>query len=96
MEIIHSKKKNNIIIHDYSKEKLFFSDRYDLAWSVEFLEHVEEKYLLNISNTFISCKYAIITAAPPKKGGHHHVNCKNLIYWIEKFKEYNFEYNIYF
>jgi hypothetical protein len=33
-----------------------------------------------------------MSAAPPGQGGHHHVNCKDKKYWIEKFEQYGFEY----
>ena len=35
------------IIHDYTKGSPQIEDTYDLAWSVEFLEHVEEQYMSN-------------------------------------------------
>lgn len=65
----------------------------DLAWSVEFLEHVEEKYMRNYMEAFTLCKYVIITAAPPNYPGHHHVNCKLSDYWIGAFAANGFEYD---
>ena len=61
---------------------------FDLAWSVEFLEHLEEKYLPNVMPLFARCEYAIVTAAPPGKGGHHHVNCQDWVYWATVFQDY--------
>tara|TARA_A100001011_G_C14144367_1_gene771172 strand:+ start:39 stop:788 length:750 start_codon:yes stop_codon:yes gene_type:complete len=78
---------------DFSKEKyenqLNF-DNFDLGYSVEFLEHVEEKYIENYINSFKKCKYLIITAAPPKWPGYHHVNCQNHEYWIKIFNKIGF------
>ena len=67
---------------------------WDLGWSVEFLEHVEEKYIRNYMETFKRCKYIVCTAAPPDAtGGHHHVNCQDLRYWRRIFTKYNFSYD---
>jgi hypothetical protein len=65
----------------------------DLAWSVEFLEHVEEQYVPNFMLAFAYCKYAIVTAAPPGYPGHHHVNCRLPDYWIGVFAANGFKYN---
>tara|TARA_Y100000590_G_scaffold143050_1_gene164204 strand:- start:12707 stop:13423 length:717 start_codon:yes stop_codon:yes gene_type:complete len=83
-------KKNNIQIIDFTKEKYESDKIYDLGYSTEFLEHVEEKYIENYINAFINCKYILITAAPPKWPGHHHVNCKNHEYWIKIFNKNGF------
>lgn len=64
----------------------------DLAWSVEFLEHVEEEYQHNYMRLFQKCRWAIVTAAPPGWDGHHHVNCKPKEYWINVFKDYGFRH----
>ena len=34
----------------------------------------------------------MITYAPPGWVGHHHVNCQEEYYWIDKFKGYGLEY----
>jgi len=57
---------------------------YDLCWSCEFVEHVEEKYCDNFIETFKLAKYVVITYAPPGSGGHHHVNEQYEPYWIDK------------
>lgn len=66
---------------------------FDLAWSVEFLEHVEEQYIPNFMKAFQRSGRVIVTAAPPGWNGHHHVNCQPQEYWVEKFKEYGFSYD---
>ncbi len=88
--------KNNPIIHlhDYYEGPLKIDNIFDLGWSVEFLEHIDEKYLPNIFDTFSKCKHVFIThALPHETGGHNHVNCRTEEYWNEKFKENNFNLN---
>lgn len=78
---------------DFSKERYenqLNIDNFDLGYSVEFLEHVDEKYIENYFNAFKKCKYVIITAAPPKWPGHHHVNCQDHQYWIKVFNRFGF------
>ena len=88
-----SVKKENTILHDFTKGKIENISSFDLAWSVEFLEHVEEKYMNNYMHVFCKCKYIICTAAPPGWGGTHHVNEQNSEYWIQKFSEHGFSYD---
>ena len=84
-----------IVLHDFTKSEVAMSAfaGWDLGWSVEFLEHVEEKYMDNWMAIFEKCKYIVCTAAPPGHAGHHHVNCQTREYWIEKFDGYGFEYD---
>lgn len=81
--------RDSVLIHDFSLGPLKIED-VDLAWSVEFLEHVEEQYLPNFMATFQSCDSVFVTHAPPKKAGHHHVNCQPSSYWIEVFEDWGF------
>ncbi len=84
--------KEKLIQHDYTLSEYIPSQKYDLGWSCEFVEHVEEKYLNNFMMTFKYCKIVSMTHALPSQDGHHHVNCKDSLYWIEKFKENGFQY----
>lgn len=86
-------KESLFYIHDYTKGEFIPDTIYDLAWSVEFLEHVEEKFQKNYFSTFKKCKYIFITFAPENKSGFHHVNTKNERYWIDTFKKFNFEFD---
>lgn len=83
------------ILHDYTKgtTKTLNSVVCDLVWSVEFLEHIEERFLNNVMPTFQLGKVVVVTAAPPGWAGHHHVNCQDQEYWIEKFKDYGLAYS---
>lgn len=68
--------------------------KYDLVWSTDVFEHIEEQYIENIFNSIINTQPYIIAfaAAPEGWGGYHHVNCKNPDYWIEKTLLYCKEY----
>lgn len=88
---------DDMILWDYNKGPSPFSSEgcnpVDLAWSVEFLEHVEAKYLDNFMQDFNQATYAIVTHAPPGAPGHHHVNCRDASYWISVFNNYGFRYD---
>lgn len=85
--------KNNIKFHDFTKGSVTLDKSYDLCWSCEFVEHVEEEYRDNFLETFANAKYLAITYAGPGQPGHHHVNCQPQEYWIENLKRYGFEYD---
>tara|TARA_Y100000310_G_scaffold338627_2_gene428798 strand:+ start:2101 stop:2664 length:564 start_codon:yes stop_codon:yes gene_type:complete len=79
------------ILHDFVNGPFIPPENYDLCWSVEFLEHVEEQYMDNFFAVFEKCKYVICTHAfPEDTGGHHHVNLQLPEYWIEEFKKRGF------
>ena len=80
-------------LHDFSKAPLIPDFEYDLGWSVEFVEHVEEKYIPNYMPCFQSCNTVVITYAPPGWEGHHHVNLKDEDYWIQTFATNGLKHN---
>lgn len=84
---------DKVKIHDYTNGPLVLENTYDLVWSCEFVEHVEEKYLDNFMKTFQSGKTVCMTFAPPGKKGHHHVNLRPEQYWINTFENYGFKYD---
>ena len=89
-----AQKDAEIILHDFSDGPYDHKrEKFDLAWCCEFVEHVYEKYIDNYMNSFKSCKFVIMTFAPPGKLGHHHVNCRKQEYWIEVMKKNNLHYN---
>ena len=77
------------VLHDFTKGPCNLTDTYDLGYSCEFVEHVEEDYVPNFMESFAKCKYVTITYAPPGTKGWHHVNCNTKEYWIDVFKKYN-------
>lgn len=63
----------------------------DLAWAVEFLEHIEEQYLDNVFSVFGNCKYVFCTHN--RKPGPWHSNCQGTDYWIREFLQRGFRYD---
>lgn len=57
---------------------------FDVVWSCEFVEHVEEQYVENFLSAFRLGRLVLMTHALPGQGGHHHVNCQDAEYWIRK------------
>ena len=80
-------------LHDFTKAPLIPDFEYDIGWSVEFVEHVEEKYISNYMPCFQSCNTVVITYAPPGWEGHHHVNLKDEDYWIQTFATNGLKHN---
>lgn len=80
-------------VQDFTKGKAVIDKTFDLAYSCEFVEHVEEKYLDNFMDAFIKANTVIMTYAPEGTPGHHHVNCRTKGYWIEVFKNYGFMFD---
>jgi hypothetical protein len=82
---------DRIVVHDYTKGPYVPDRQFDMAWSCEFVEHVEEKYLGNFLATFSSARSVFMTYAKPGQGGHHHVNERDEEYWIAKLTSCGFE-----
>lgn len=83
--------KENVVIHDYAQGPFIPDKIYDLAWTVEFVEHVDECFMQNFIDTFKKCKYVIMTHALPGQPGWHHVNCQHAGYWLNVMEKNNFE-----
>jgi hypothetical protein len=71
--------------HDYTAGPLVLAA--DLAWSCEFVEHVEERCVPHFMTTFSGCRTVAMTFAEPGQAGHHHVNCQPAEYWVARFAE---------
>lgn len=79
--------KDHVYKHDFTSSPWIPERDYDLIWSAEFLEHVEEEYMSNYMVAFSKAmKFVVVTYAMPGQGGHHHVNENTEEYWVEKFK----------
>jgi SAM-dependent methyltransferase len=77
-----------IVAHDYNEGPFVppppdadADSRWDLAWSCEFVEHVEERYLPNFLATFAAARLVLMTHAFPGAESHHHANCRPPDYW---------------
>jgi len=82
------------VVHDFVKGSYVTKKKFELVWSCEFVEHVEEKFVDNFLETFrSSCKYIMLTYASPGQQGWHHVNCQPETYWIEKLEKIGFTFD---
>ena len=88
--LVEKEREAKILIHDFTTGPAPIYSGFDLGWSVEFLEHVEEKYQDFYMQAFAKCKYVLATAAGPGHAGHHHVNCQTQEYWEKVFLNYGF------
>lgn len=55
---------------------------YDLVWSCEVVEHVEERHLRGLLGWLCRGSLILMTHAWPGQPGHHHVNCQIDSYWV--------------
>jgi len=85
---------SDVVIHDYQAAPYKPEKEYDLAWCVEFVEHIEPRYIQNFMTTFQQCKYVIMTHAFPNQPGHHHVNCQTTEYWVAIVQAFGFEIDV--
>lgn len=85
--------ETNYTLHDFSKGPLIPDFEYDIGWSVEFVEHVDAKYIPNYMPCFQSCNTVVVTYAPPGWEGHHHVNLQDEDYWIQTFATNGLKHN---
>lgn len=80
-----------VSLHDF-RHGSFQTAPYDLAWSCEFLEHIDESYLEHVLQTLsLARKLILVTHAFPGQRGHHHVNCQPNHYWIRRIEALGFE-----
>jgi SAM-dependent methyltransferase len=56
--------------------------RFDLCWSCEFVEHVEEWFMPNYLDAFRYARLLLLTHALPGQGGWHHVNERPREFWV--------------
>jgi hypothetical protein len=85
-------KKGRVVCHDFTLGPYVHGTPFDLAWSCEFLEHIEERYLPHLKPCFQAARYAVITHGEPWQDGHHHVNCRSDSYWIDVFSNWGFRH----
>lgn len=83
---------DNFILNDYTAGSAIDAKKFDLVWSCEFVEHVEEKYMNNFLKDFKKGKYLAITFAGLNQPGHHHVNCNTKEYWIDIMEKNGFHF----
>ena len=81
-----------VVEHDFTTGPAPVAQPFDLAWSAEFVEHVDAKYIPNYMPAFQLARIAVITHAEPGQAGHHHVNCQSDSYWVSVFSKYGFKH----
>jgi hypothetical protein len=70
----NSRVPGRVVLHDYSTGP-FVPDRgFDMAWSSEFVEHIEEQHIPNFFATFACAGYIFMTFAKPGQGGSKNRN----------------------
>jgi hypothetical protein len=73
-----------VTCHDYRDGPLYIERRFDLCWSVEFVEHIEEEFVPNVLWTFEAARVLVLSHAVPGQDGVHHVNCQPAEYWLRR------------
>ena len=81
------------ILWDFTNGPCEAAPAVDLVWSMEFVEHVDQRFIANFMATFRKAPVAAITFAPPGKKGRHHVNCQLQPYWVQVFLEHGMEFD---
>lgn len=93
---------DNFKLNDYAVKSALTAEQFDLCWSCEFVEHVDEQYAGNFLADFAHAKYIVMTHATPGQAdndrangfdSHHHVNEQPAEYWIDKIQALGYEYN---
>lgn len=79
-----------IVEHDYTLGPYLPEHDFDLCWSCEFVEHVDEEYVDNFVATFRCCRILMMTHGLFWQDGHHHVNLKPSGYWIDLIRKAGF------
>jgi hypothetical protein len=82
---------NQVVEHDFSRGPWWPEKTYDVAWSVEFLEHVNLQYHYNYVSALR--KAALIFVTSSSGAGWHHVEVHSPEWWIRKFESYGFKYS---
>jgi cyclopropane fatty-acyl-phospholipid synthase-like methyltransferase len=87
----NQKDQGMLLHHDFETGSI--SQRYDLIWSAEFVEHVDEKFVPNLVHSMTPNKALFLLHGLPGQQGHHHVNCQPSEYWLDKFAAVGLHYD---
>jgi SAM-dependent methyltransferase len=86
----------NFKLNDYTLGSALTDQKFDLCWSCEFVEHIDQQHIGNFINDFVQAKYLVMTHATPgqaaRDNAHHHVNEQPQGYWIEKIQNAGFTF----
>jgi glycosyltransferase involved in cell wall biosynthesis len=90
--------RHKIFWHDYQLgpywQPLMREPRFDLIWSCEFVEHVDESFVDNFLADFARGEVIAMTHAVPGQGGWHHVNCQDSNYWIDRITKLGYQFEL--
>lgn len=81
------------VLHDFTTGPYVPNRPFDLAWSCEFVEHVEDRYADNFLTCFEAAEIVMMTYAAPGQPGWHHVNCRPASYWAWRLLERGFAFD---
>lgn len=83
--------RKNLQIIDFEKQTVNLEKKFDLAMTLECLEHISNEKEDVAFNTLTNASDLILfSAAIPYQVGTNHINCHKLTYWVEKFKRAGF------
>ena len=82
---------NVLVEHDFSRGPWWPGETFDMAWAVEFLEHVGINYQYNYMTAFRKCALLLVTSS--RWGGWHHVEVHQDDWWIRKYESFGFRYD---
>jgi SAM-dependent methyltransferase len=82
----------DFVLADYAVAPSSIQTEFDLVWSCEFVEHVEERFMKNYLRDFRRGRFLAMTFAGPGQPGHHHVNYRPEEYWIRMMYSQGFDY----
>jgi len=77
-------------LHDFTRGPVWTDEIVDIAWAIEFLEHVDVAYMQNYMATMKKARFVFVSHSI--WGGWHHVTVKKRYWWIEAFRDFGFEY----
>ena len=81
---------SSVFCHDFTGNPLILDRPYDLCMALEFVEHVDEKYMDNWMSAARACTFFLMSFATPGQGGHHHVNENTQEYWDNEMRKRGF------
>mmetsp|Transcript_10856 Transcript_10856/g.18214 ORF Transcript_10856/g.18214 Transcript_10856/m.18214 type:complete len:347 (-) Transcript_10856:430-1470(-) len=79
-----------VVEHDFTRGPWWPGETYDIAWAVEFLEHVGRPYINNYMPSLQKAAYLFVTHST--WGGWHHVEVHRSAWWQQKFEAHGFVY----
>lgn len=82
-----------VVQHDFLKGPWWPAEEktYDVVWAVEFLEHIQRKFMHNYIATFKRAALVFVTFST--WGGWHHVEVDPEWWWRLKMKQHGFEFS---